>query len=371
MSAPFLMCRTSLLILILTAGLAAHSAAAPAHVAHKHAARRSTAAAARTLAARHATAHAAGRARSHARVVRVHAHIPPPRRASAARAIRPGAMRAVEAQAADRPAAIERRSAPDEAASIRTKADDRPGQAAGAETDSREGSEPGTTEAAADAQWPAAPRLSEPASLRIARGGMPPPMRGSLALLERQDARLEADGLERIEDENDLAARIAHHLLVPLPASAALTVNPELSADHRYCRPWTARFVADLARLHAAVFHRPLEVNSAVRTVAYQERLMRINGNAAPAEGDIWSPHLMGATIDIAKKGMSLDEIAWMRRQLTQLEAAGKIDVEEEFQQACFHITVYKSYDSRTARPARDEPSQSESETADPASAGQ
>jgi hypothetical protein len=26
------------------------------------------------------------------------------------------------------------------------------------------------------------------------------------------------------------------------------------------------------------------------------------------------------------------------------LQLAGKIDVEEEFQQACFHISVYKSY---------------------------
>ena len=33
-----------------------------------------------------------------------------------------------------------------------------------------------------------------------------------------------------------------------------------------------------------------------------------------------------------------------MRSWLLPLETAGKIDVEEEFQQACFHITVYKSY---------------------------
>jgi hypothetical protein len=76
----------------------------------------------------------------------------------------------------------------------------------------------------------------------------------------------------------------------------------------------------------------------------YQKRLMEINGNAAPAEGDIVSPHLTGATIDIAKDGLSRDELAWMRRRLLALESAGKIDVEEEFKQACFHITVYKNY---------------------------
>jgi hypothetical protein len=182
------------------------------------------------------------------------------------------------------------------------------------------------------------------ASLVIPRSGMPAPLRGSLASLERQNDRLEAEGLERIEDEADLAARIADKLLVPIPISTALTVNPNLEENHRYCRPWTAKFLADLARAHDAAFHRSIEVSSAVRTVEYQKRLERTNENAAPAEGDLVSPHLTGATVDIAKKGLTRAEIAWMRRQLMGLEALGKIDVEEEFKQACFHITVYKSY---------------------------
>jgi hypothetical protein len=177
-----------------------------------------------------------------------------------------------------------------------------------------------------------------------------PPLKGSLASLERQNVKLEAEGLERIEDESDLSNRIAHKLLIPVPVSDALTINPDLPAHHRYCRPWTARFLADLARMHAETFHKPLEVSSAVRTVVYQAHLRQINGNAAPAEGDIVSPHLTGATIDIAKDGLSRQEIGWMRQWLLPLEAAGKIDVEEEFQQACFHITVYKTY--MPSRPA-------------------
>lgn len=173
---------------------------------------------------------------------------------------------------------------------------------------------------------------------------MPAPLRGSLAVLQRQDDRLAAEGLERIQDEADLSARIRNHMLVPLPASDALTVNENLPANNRYCRPWTARFLQDMARAHEAAFHRSLEVSSAVRTVAYQRRLMRVNGNAAPAVGELVSPHLMGATIDIAKKQMSRAEIAWMRRNLQALVLAGKIDVEEEFEQACFHITVYRTY---------------------------
>ena len=34
----------------------------------------------------------------------------------------------------------------------------------------------------------------------------------------------------------------------------------------------------------------------------------------------------------------------WMRNQLLGYQNAGVIDVEEEFHQRCFHITVYKNY---------------------------
>jgi len=191
----------------------------------------------------------------------------------------------------------------------------------------------------------------EAASLRKARTVMPPPLRGSYESLVRQNEKSEADNLERIEDDDDLADRIARKMLVPVPVSAALTVNGNLPENRRYCRPWTATFLADLARAHMAAFHGRLEVSSAVRTVAYQKQLMRSNGNATAAEGDVASPHLTGATIDIAKLGLSRQEIGWMRAWLLPLEQAGKIDVEEEFRQSCFHITVYKSY--APPRPAR------------------
>lgn len=177
-------------------------------------------------------------------------------------------------------------------------------------------------------------------------------LRGSLASLQRQNSVLESENMERILDESDLASRIAHGLLVPIPASADLTINPNLIATHRYCRPWTAQFLADLALAHAKAFHHPFEVSSAVRTVDYQKRLMRTNGNAAAAEGDIVSPHLTGATIDIAKQGMNRAELAWMRSHLLALQNEGKLDAEEEFEQSCFHISVYKTYAPDADHPA-------------------
>jgi len=209
-----------------------------------------------------------------------------------------------------------------------------------------------------------APIVTEPAPARAAIASVPrahaplartrfvPPLRGSLASLERQNERDEAEGLTRIEDDAQLDELEAGKSLVPVPVSDTLRVNPDLPANRRYCRPWTARFLRDLARSHYARFHRALQVNSAVRTVAFQRELMQINGNAAPAEGDIASPHLTGAAIDIGKKGMSFSELSWMRAWLLPLQTAGKIDVEEEFYQSCFHVTVYRSYTPLLTRPA-------------------
>jgi len=193
--------------------------------------------------------------------------------------------------------------------------------------------------------------LKRPVSLTRIRAAMPPPLRGSFDSLQRQNDRSEADGLERILDDHDLQQRIAYGLLVPLPVSPNLAVSDNLPADRRYCRSWTATFLADLARAHAAVFHSPLEVSSAVRTVEFQKSLMQTNGNAAPAQGDIVSPHVTGATIDLAKQGLSRQQLGWLRLWLLPLQQAGKLDVEEEFHQACFHITVYKSYLSPSTLP--------------------
>src|SRR3984957_595123 len=65
------------------------------------------------------------------------------------------------------------------------------------------------------------------------------------------------------------------------------------------------------------------------------------------------SPHLTGQAIDIAKHGLSLTEIAWMRGYLLPLVQEGKVDVEEEFQQSCFHISVYKKYLPAVGSPGR------------------
>jgi hypothetical protein len=173
---------------------------------------------------------------------------------------------------------------------------------------------------------------------------MPPPLKGSHEILLRQNENANRDGLERIQDEADIQRMLRARTLVPLPVGSGLQVDERLPLDRRYTRPWAARFLADLSRAHQARFHTPLQVNSAVRTVDFQLKLIRTNGNAAPAEGETASPHLTGQALDIAKKELTPVEIAWMRSYLAVLIQQGKIDVEEEFQQACFHISVYRKY---------------------------
>lgn len=173
---------------------------------------------------------------------------------------------------------------------------------------------------------------------------VPPPLRGSREILVHQNQMADAAGLQRIQNEGELDQLRNSRQLVMVSSTESLHVNPELPDNRRCARPWTARFAADIARAYYARFGQPLELNSAVRTISYQLRLQRVNGNAAAIDGETASPHLTGQAIDFGKRGMTLAEIAWMRAYLLPLMQAGVIDVEEEFQQSCFHISVYRNY---------------------------
>lgn len=176
---------------------------------------------------------------------------------------------------------------------------------------------------------------------------MPTALKGSREVLLHQNEMADRDGLMRVQDDNDLNRMRDSRMLVAIPSALGLQTDERLPANRRYCRPWTAQFLTALARAHYARFHTALQVNSAVRTVEFQQKLMRRNGNAAPAGGETASPHLTGQAVDLAKHGLSMTEIAWLRGYLLPLMQEGKVDVEEEFQQACFHISVYKKYVSQ------------------------
>src|SRR5579863_4403471 len=97
----------------------------------------------------------------------------------------------------------------------------------------------------AAADVPAEP-VAEPVALSSHRRIAPvAPLLGSAESLAHQNSMTDAEGLERILDEDDLADRIAQKLLVPVPESGSLVVNGDLPENHKYCRPWTADFLND------------------------------------------------------------------------------------------------------------------------------
>src|SRR5262249_15294304 len=114
-----------------------------------------------------------------------------------------------------------------------------------------------------------APASGQIAELQVPRVYGPYALRGTRVSLVRQKERVELDALERIEDDDDLQDRIDRGVLIHVPESSGLIVNPALPENRRYCRPWTADFLKDLSRAYEAKFHRPLIVSSAVRTVQY------------------------------------------------------------------------------------------------------
>jgi len=153
------------------------------------------------------------------------------------------------------------------------------------------------------------------------------PLKGSHESMLRQNERTFGDDLERIQDDDQLQLLTENKELVDLPESDSVRIAANLPVERRYCRPWTRTFLDDMSREYYTEFGVPLQVNSAVRTVQVQKKLRRRNRNAAMIDGDVASPHLTGAALDIARRGMTKNQIKWMRDYLLALRDAGQIDV--------------------------------------------
>lgn len=198
-------------------------------------------------------------------------------------------------------------------------------------------------------------------------------LHGSHDSLVRQNEEIDRLGLPRIADEQQLQELEQQHELVPIRESHILIVHPRLAPQDRFCKPWTRDFLQDLAAAHYGHFHTPIQVNSAVRTVAQQQRLRRYNHNAAPTSGETESSHVAGLTVDVSRRGMGRAERKWMEKYLLDLKEQGLIETAEERREPVFHIMVAKRYENwRLAQVQRREaesPAQSaeEQESAGPA----
>ncbi len=169
-------------------------------------------------------------------------------------------------------------------------------------------------------------------------------LQGSHDSLVRQNAEIDRLQLPRIQNEQELEELIARDQLVALPETHAVRIDSRIEPSRRFCRPWTHQFLEDFGQVYYKEFHQPLQVNSAVRTVEQQERLARFNHNAAPAEGETASSHLAGLTVDIAKRGMTRRQRAFIEGYLVNLRNLGLVEAAEERRQACFHVMVSDRY---------------------------
>jgi hypothetical protein len=172
-----------------------------------------------------------------------------------------------------------------------------------------------------------------------------PVLHGSHDSLVRQNEEIDRLGLPRIADDEQLEAMEQQHELVPIRESRALAIHPQLAPQDRFCKSWTREFLRDLAQAHYQKFHTSIQVNSAVRTVAQQEHLLRYNHNAAPASGDTESSHVAGLTVDVSRRGMGRAERKWMEKYLLDLKTQGLIETAEERREPVFHIMVAKRYE--------------------------
>jgi len=171
-----------------------------------------------------------------------------------------------------------------------------------------------------------------------------PMFRPSHDSLLRQNEEIDRLQLPRIQDDDQLEELKASHALVPIEASETLRIQSSLDPSRRYCRPWTRDFVQDLSEVYYREFHEQIQVNSAVRTVKVQKKLRRHNRNAAPAEGETASSHLAGITVDLQRRGMSVEQIRFVERYLFYLHELGLVEPEEERRHWCFHVMVSDRY---------------------------
>jgi len=171
-----------------------------------------------------------------------------------------------------------------------------------------------------------------------------PMFRGSHAMLVSQNERLDQLELPRLADDAQLEEAIDNEDLVPLKESHSLKIASNLIDTRRYCKPWTRDFVEDFSQAFYEEFRKPIQVNSAVRTMDQQKKLRRHNRNAAPIDGDTASTHMAGVTLDISKRGLTRKEHAWIEQYFLPLKSEGLIDPIEERRQPVFHVVVFDRY---------------------------
>ncbi|MBI1736424.1 MAG: hypothetical protein HYR51_14735 [Candidatus Rokubacteria bacterium] len=160
----------------------------------------------------------------------------------------------------------------------------------------------------------------------------------------RENAEADRQRLTRMTSAVTVRRFVRAGRLVVLPVRSPAYFIAGVPDQLRVTRPWTRRFVEQVAGRFRATFGRPLKVTSLTRTAGTQHRLRRTNGNAAPAAGRLRSVHLTGAAVDISKRSLHPGEVRWLRVVLGRLNAQRLVSAIEEFVQPHFHVMVFRRY---------------------------
>lgn len=167
---------------------------------------------------------------------------------------------------------------------------------------------------------------------------------GTAESLISQNQAIDVMGLPRIQDDKQLRSLISENALVALTSNQYVTISPKLEAKRRYVKPSVDEFLQELGQEYYAQFGKPIQVNSAVRTIKTQLSLIRWNRNAAPIHGEKASAHLAGVAVDLQRRGLTLGEIRFLQQKLLVLSNSGMVLVEEEIKEPCFHIVITGKY---------------------------
>ena len=158
--------------------------------------------------------------------------------------------------------------------------------------------------------------------------------------LSAQNAEADRLHLPRIQNKEELTELINDGELAPLVSLPALYIKPK--NEHAYLRPWAAVLAESLAEDFYEQAHVQLTLTSGIRTVQEQRSLRRWNHNAAAPTGPQASVHTTGIAFDISRTGLSRAQQKWLEVHLWYLQQTGRVIVEEEQKQPCFHIVALK-----------------------------
>ena len=170
------------------------------------------------------------------------------------------------------------------------------------------------------------------------------PLAARAGNLQRENAQADRQRLSRIHNLDMLQRFVRAGLLVPIPERTSSYWTSGIPESLRVARPWTKRFIEQLAGGFYGIFGGRLKITSLTRTVFVQRSLQAWNHNAAPARGESRSSHLTGASIDISKQPLSTPEIHWLRQVLGRLGQQRVLRAIEEFSQPHFHVMVFREY---------------------------